>query len=104
MLNLQLFNDSINNRDALICHKCIGVLNAHIVFQQKVRKIDEIYFKPLRNKKSSSNSQNLLESKSPDGLLFPVHNDSIDTDNSDTILSDSTEGLGLKIKNVHSLR
>lgn len=102
MLNLQLFNDSINGRDALICNTCIELLNTHFEFQQRVRKIDEVYFTPLRNLKLP-NSQDVDDKKSPISMLFPVHNDSIDSDDSDIILSDSTEGLGLKIQNVHSL-
>jgi len=103
MFILQLFNDNINNREALICSPCVEILNEHYEFQQKVRKIDEIYFTPLRNVKIQ---QYAGEPKDPVALLFPFHNDPNDTEeeDSDNILTDTNEVLGLKIQNVHSLR
>ena len=97
---LQLFNDNINDREALICDPCIEKLNNHYEFQLKVRKIDEIYFTPLRNVKIS---QNPAELKQPNALLFPIHSDLIEIDDNDNVI-DTNDILGLKIQNVQSLR
>ncbi|CAG9802711.1 unnamed protein product [Chironomus riparius] len=98
---ISLFNDNINDREALICDPCIKQLNEHYEFQLKVRKIDEIYYTPLRNVKIS---QNPAELKQPNSLLFTIQNDSIETDTENILCHSANEILGLKIQNVHSLR